>query len=102
MRKKLPAAIAAAIAALLTVPGTYALLRAYDVLFRSEPNPATVAWSMHIAMFWRLAVASFVAGMVALAAYAAARRNLVRTLDALYVITFVAAAMIAGQGLALP
>jgi hypothetical protein len=99
---KLPAATAAAIAVLLTVPATYALLRTYDVLFRSEPNPATVAWSTHIAMFWRLAVATFVAGMVALPAYAAARRNLVRTMGALYVLTLVAAAMIAGQGIALP
>jgi hypothetical protein len=102
MRKQLPALIATAIAALLSVPATYAVLRAYDVLFKREPNPATVIWSAHIAMFWRLGVGCYVAGMVALLAYTAASRDLVRTVRVLYVGVFVVGAMIGVQGLFMP
>lgn len=102
MQKQLPVWIATVVAALLSVPATYAVLRAYDVLFRTEPNPATIVWSPHIAMFWRLAIGGYVAGMVAPLAYMAARRDLLRTTRALYLAVLVVGAMSAAQGLLLP
>jgi hypothetical protein len=91
-----------AVTAVLSVPATYAVLRAYEVLFKSEPNPATIVWSPHIAMFWRLTAAVYVAGMVAPLAYIAARRDLARTTRALEVSVFVVGAMIGVQGLFMP
>jgi hypothetical protein len=84
------------------MPATYALLRAYEVLFKSEPNPATIVWSPHIAMFWRLAVGAYVAGMVATLSYVSARRDLVRTTRVLCASVFVVGAMIGIQGLLMP
>ena len=102
MRKQLPALIATLVAAVLSVPATYAVLRAYDVLFRNEPNPATIVWSAHIAMFWRLGVGVYVAGMVAVLAYMAASRNIAGTTRVLYVSVYVVGAMIGVQGLLMP
>jgi hypothetical protein len=100
--KQLPVLIASVAAALLSVPATYAVLRAYDVLFRSEPNPATIVWSAHIAMFWRLGVGGYVAGMVGSLAWLAASHDLARTTRALTVVVFVVGAMIGIQGLLMP
>jgi hypothetical protein len=102
MRRTLPAVVVTAIAVLLAIPATYATLRACDVLFRSEPDPATVAWSPHIAMFWRLAVGGYMAAMLAPVAYVAACRDLARTVEVLGALSIVVAAMIGVQGLALP
>ena len=102
MRKALPVLLTVAIAMLLSIPITYAALRGYDVCFRREGNPATVIWSAKIAMFWRLNVGLFIAGMVAFPAALAARRNLERTLRVLLVMAQVAAVMIALQGILLP
>jgi hypothetical protein len=97
-----PVWIATILAALLSVPATYAVLRAYEVLLRSEPNPATIVWTPHIAIFWRLAAAGYVAGMVAPLAYMAARRDLMRVTHVLFVSVFVVGAMISIQGLLMP
>ena len=94
--------IATVIAALISVPATYPLLRAYEVLFRSEPNPATIVWTPHIAVFWRIGIAGYVAGMVAPLAYLAARLDLARLLRVLYQSLLVAGAMIAIQGIFMP
>lgn len=94
--------IATAVAALVSMPATYALLRAYDVAFRSEPNPANIVWSPHIAMFWRLAVGVYVAGMVAPLVYMAARRDLERTTRILSMSVLVVGAIIGVQGLLMP
>jgi hypothetical protein len=102
MRKHLPALASALIAALLAVPATYAVLRAYDVLFRSEPDPATIVWSAHVAMFWRLAIGGYVAGMVAPLGFMAARRDLAHTVRTLCPTVVAVAAMIGAQGLFLP
>jgi hypothetical protein len=96
------AALVAAIAVLLAVPATYALLRAYDVVFDPPFNPAMPPGSAHIAMFWRLSVAGYAAGMVAPVAYFVARRWLVRTAFAISTLALVVAAMVMVQGLALP
>jgi hypothetical protein len=90
------------IGALLSVPVTYATIRAYDVLTRREPNAARIVWTPHIAMFWRLNVGAYVAGMVAMLTYVAATRDLARTVRALSVAVVVAAAMSAIQGLFMP
>ena len=95
-------AVAALVAALLTIPAVYAGLRAYDVLFKSEVNPATVIFSAKIAMFWRLGIGSYAAGMVAFAVFFLARRDLARTVRGLGVAAMVAAVMITLQGLFLP
>ncbi len=102
MRTPPPVWIASLVAALLSVPATYALLRAYDVLFRSEPNPANIVWSPHIAMFWRLGVGLYVAGMAAPLAYMAARRDLARTTRVLAASVLVIGALSAVQGLLMP
>ena len=96
-------AVAAALAAaLLSVPATYAALRGYDVLFKSEPDPATIIWSARIAMFWRLGVGAYVAGMLALPAYALARRDPARTLRLLCALVVPVGALLAAQAALLP
>jgi hypothetical protein len=97
-----PTAIATVVASLLSVPSTYAVLRAYEVLFKSEPNPATVVWSAHVGVFWRVGIAGYVAGMVAPLAYLAASRNLRRFTRVLCTSVFVVAALIGIQGLLMP
>lgn len=94
--------VAAALAGLLAIPATYAVLRAYDVMWKSEVNPATVIFSAKIAMFWRLGIGGYVAGMVAFAVFFLARRDLDRTLRGISIAATVVAAMIAGQGLFMP
>ena len=94
--------IVAALAGLLAIPATYAVLRAYDVMFRTEANPATVIFSAKIAMFWRLGIGSYVAGMVAFAVFFLARRDLDKTIRGLSLAVTVVAAMIGIQGLLLP
>lgn len=91
-----------AIDALLSVVGTYAVLRGYDVLFKSEPNPATVIWSARIAMFWRLGIGAYVAGMVAVIAYLLARRNIAIAVRVTAALVPIVGALIALQGAFLP
>ena len=102
MRTHLPVWIAAVVAALMSVPATYAAMRIYEVVFNSEPNPATVVWSAHIAMFWRLAIAGYVAGLVAPLVSMAARRDLRRVTDVLCASVFVIGAIVGVQGLLMP
>lgn len=102
MRKHLPLIALAAINALLAIVATYAVLRAYDVLFKAEINPATVAWSAHIAMFWRIGVGSYVAGMVAVLVVIAGRRNLRATTRVTAVLVPIMAALITIQGIFMP
>ncbi|MGO8993042.1 MAG: hypothetical protein ACLQVI_06925 [Polyangiaceae bacterium] len=102
MRTQPPVWIATVVSALLSVPATYAALRAYEVVFKREPNPANIVWTPHIAMFWRLTAAGYVAGMVATLAYVAARRDLARTTRVLCASVFVVGAMIGIQGLLMP
>lgn len=94
--------VVAALAALVSIPATYALQRCIDVLFRSEPNPATVIWSARIAMFWRLGIGVYVAGMVAPMVLLAARSDLARTIRGVEIALGIAAVALALQGLLLP
>jgi hypothetical protein len=102
VRHKLAVWIATIIAGLLSIPATYAGLRAYEVLLGTEPNPARIVWSPHIAVFWRIAVASYAAGMVAPLVYMAARRDLVRVMRMLCASVLVVGAMIGIQGVLMP
>jgi len=103
MRKNLPFLVAAVIAAGLAVPAAYAVQRAVDVVFRgAEPNPATIVWSAHIAMFWRLAIGAYVGGLVAPLAYVAARKDLARTMRVLGACVLPVAILIGVQGLLMP
>lgn len=92
----------AAIAAILTVVATYALLRAYDVLFKAEVDPALVIWSGEVAMFWRLAVGGYAAGAVALLVSLAADRAPRRTVKVVAWAVPIVAALITVQGIFLP
>ncbi len=94
--------VVAVLFALLAVPATYAALRGYDVLFKNEPSPATVIWSAKIAMFWRLGVGLYVAGMVAPFGFLVARADMQRAVRVLTGGAVVVAAMITLQGLFLP
>jgi hypothetical protein len=102
LRNLRPIVAVVAIDALLSVVATYAILRAYSVFFTREPNPATIVWSAHIAMFWRLGVGVYVAGMVAVMALLLARRNLALAVRVTAVLVPIVGAMIAVQGALLP
>ena len=102
MRNLRPLLAVVAIDALLSIVATYAFLRSYDVLFKSEPNPATIVWSAHIAMFWRLWIGAYMAGMVTPLAYVAARKNLGATVRVLSVAVVVIAGASLVQGLLMP
>jgi hypothetical protein len=94
--------VVAAATAVASVPVTYALQRGYDALFRMEPNPATVIWSARVAMFWRLGVAAYVAGMIAALAYFVAGLSLPKAVRALYFTFAVGAVLLGAQGALLP
>jgi hypothetical protein len=102
LRNLRPLLAVVAIDALLSIVATYAFLRSYDVLFKNEPNPATILWSAHIAMFWRLGVGVYVAGMVVVMAFLLARRNLALAVRVTSVLVPIVGAMIAIQGAFLP
>jgi hypothetical protein len=103
MRQTLPVLAVTAVAAVLLVPAAYATLRAFDVaVLPPEPNPATIVWSAHTAMFWRLNISAFVAGMAAPLLYIAADANLGRTVRVLCSGVLVVTAMVAIQGLFMP
>lgn len=72
-----PRAVTTSIAAIVSMMGTYAVLRAFEALFKSEPNPATVIGSERIAMFWRLEVGCLVAGATATLVFVLSGRWLV-------------------------
>lgn len=97
------AQVAVALAsAIVVIPAVYAGLRAYDVLFVPQPNPALVSSGVKIAMFWRLWIGVYLAPLVAIGVHQIAQRNLARAVRLLHVATITSAAMIALQGLFLP
>jgi hypothetical protein len=102
VQRPTPVWIPTVAAAILSVPLTYAALRAYDAIARSEPNPALVVWTPHIAVFWRITAAAYVAGMVAFVARAAARRDPLRVLRVLEASVVIVGTLLALQGLCLP
>lgn len=102
VRKHLSFAAVAAVNALLAMVATYALLRGYDVCFTSEANPATIVWSAHVAMFWRLGVGLYVGGFVAMVAAFAGQRDIVATVRVTAILVPAIGALIAIQGAFFP
>jgi hypothetical protein len=96
------AIVVAAVNAILAIVATYAVLRVCDVFLKDEPDPATVVWSVHIAMFWRLGIGIYVAGMVAFAVFLLARANLVVATRVTMALVPIVGALIALQGVFLP
>jgi hypothetical protein len=96
-------AVAAALAWLLAVPATYSVLRANDVLFGpAGADPAAISWSTHIAMFWRLGIGAYAAGVAAAVAYLAAEKHLAATIRTLTRLVIVVFALSGAQGLLMP
>lgn len=85
-----------------TVALLYAGVRAFQLAFFDEPNPAMIIWSARAALFWRLLIGLYAAVPVAIGAWAAARTRPEAT--ARWVVRGVLAAGVAilAQGLALP
>ncbi|MEO6572594.1 MAG: hypothetical protein ABIP89_02055 [Polyangiaceae bacterium] len=102
VRNHLPLVALTAMNALLAIVATYALLRGYDVCFKSEPNPATIVWSAHIAMFWRLGIGLYVGGFAAMVVVLLGRRNFPRTVQVTAALVPAIGALIAIQGAFLP
>jgi hypothetical protein len=100
--KHRPELAIAAIAAIVSIPATYALQRLADVLFRSEPNPATVTPSVTIAMFTRLTIAGYLAPVIGFAFYSAARRDRSSAIEGVYFAAMLSATLAAAQGIFTP
>jgi hypothetical protein len=88
--------------ALLTVIAIYAGLRTHEALFRVEPNPATVIWSAHVAVYWRIAIGAYVAVPVALFAAFCARRDRARVARVTSALVPIVASAIALQAAIFP
>ena len=102
MPKLLPVAAVVAVDAVLAAVATYAVLRTNDALFNREPNPATVIWTAHIAVFWRLGIGLYVGGMAAIVACILVPRNLALSVRVTAAMVPVVGAMIALQGALFP
>lgn len=93
---------ASAIAALLAVVATYAVLRGFVVLTQSEPNPALVISSPRIPMFWRIGIGAYAGGFVAMLVYFLGARDAAKTMRVVLGAVGPVAVLIAVQGLLLP
>ena len=91
-----------AVAAVLSTVATYALLRAHDVLFKPQQNPATMVATAHIPMFWRLGVGAYLGGAVALLVFFATAQRMSLVAKVVAAAFPIVAAAIAVQGLFLP
>ena len=74
MRRVEAAVVVALLCAVLVL--VYAGARVVQAWLYPEPNPALVIWSTRIALFWRMALAAYVALIVAPLALRWARRDL--------------------------
>lgn len=92
----------ATIAALLATVALYAVLRAVAVVFGNEPDPALVAWSMHTAMYWRLAAAAYSGGAAGFAVYLVSGAHPHATTRWMFRAVPLVALVLAVQGLLLP
>jgi hypothetical protein len=102
MRKELPLLALALAAGLLAVPATYAVLRAWEVLAGRSAGPPIGVWSPDIALFRRVAVGAYVAGMVSPMAYFLARRGSARTARVLQRLAIGVAVLSGVQAIFLP
>lgn len=95
------ALIAVAAAGASSVIG-YALVRAVEVAFFPEVNPAVLVWAEQSGFLWRSAIALYIGGMGAFGGYALAARSPERAARWLARGVLVAAAAILLQGALLP
>ena len=109
MSKRAAAVAIGAMVFLLVTDGAYALLRlgsAVGSAWAPMPDGAGlrtyVDWSVHVAMFWRLGMGAYGAGMAALLAFLATRENVARAARVLDVLALAVAALAVVQGLAFP
>jgi len=89
-------------AAIASIPASYAIQRILDVMLHAQANPATTAASVKIAMFTRLMIAAYTAPVFGYVAYELARRDMKRTLDGVYVACLLVAVLATGQGIFVP
>jgi hypothetical protein len=102
MRKE-PTSLALALAAgLLAVPAIYALLRAWEVLAGRSAGPPIAVWSPDIALFRRVGVGAYVAGMVVPVVYFLARRGSATTARVLHRAAVIVAILGGVQAIFLP
>lgn len=94
--------IVAVIAAIVSIPASYAIQRILDVMLHAQANPAITTASVSIAMFTRLTIAAYTAPVFGFVAHELARRNLERTLQGLYTVCLLVAVLAAGQGVFVP
>ena len=87
---------------LLIAAAFYAVMRAVQVGFVAEPDPATVMWSAHSGFFWRALIAGYAGGMAAFVIFVAIRGCETAAARALVAAVPIAAALLGLQGLLLP
>ncbi len=102
MSKRSPLFALTLVNAVLVIVASYALLRLFDVCFKHEPNPATVIWSAHIAMFWRIGIGTYAAAIASPMIWLFARRDIDRALNVTLHATMFVAVLLGVQGLAFP
>lgn len=92
----------ALVAGLLAIPAAYAVLRAWEVLTGPAPGPAVGVWTPATALFRRLGVAAYVAGMAGPMVYVLALRGTARAARALGHAAVAVAVLAAAQAIFLP
>ncbi len=102
MRVSKSALVVALASAFVCVPAVYAVLRACDVIFLAQVNPAVVSSGTKIAMFWRLWIGVYLAPVFAAVVYEITRRDPARGARVLRIATIASASLIAFQGFFLP
>ena len=91
-----------AMAAILTVVFSYAVIRVVQLKMVPEPNPALVTASAKIAMFWRLTLGAYAGALVGVGVHVLVRRHPDFAIRALGAFVLVAAGAIALQGIFVP
>jgi hypothetical protein len=94
--------LVALVTACVTAVLVYAALRAGQVLFSREPNPATVIWSAHAGYYWRALTAAYAGGAAGIAAFLGVRRATDRVVALLARVVVVAACAITLQAVLAP
>ena len=102
MKRNRQALFVALLAAIISIPASYAIQRIVDVLVHAQANPAITTPSANIAMFTRLTIGAYTAPVFGFIAYELARRDLGRALHGLYAVCVLVAVLAAGQGAFVP
>ena len=87
---------------LLVAACLYPLLRAGQVLFFPEPDPAAALYDVHAGYFWRILIAAYGAGLLAPLLFWFVRRAPERATRLLPPLVTIAAALLVAQAVLLP